>query len=164
MKDLVETVISQVMRQQPRFSGAATSGPSTSRHVHRVPADKALHTRELIQSQVANGATPPASDRLWQASRQFETLFVEQMMASMRKTVPDSGFLKKGFAEDVQSSMLDQAIAEAIGKQGRMGIARNMYRQLSQQTQAGTVHADNKINGQLQMTHSPHTEGGEHAY
>jgi len=164
MRDLVETVISQVMRQQPHFSSAEASAPTTSRPVHRIPADKALHTRELIQAQVESGPTPPARDRLWQASKQFESLFIEQMMASMRKTIPKSGFLKKGFAEDVQSSMLDQAIAKAIGEQGRIGIARSLYRQLSQQTQAGTVHADNKTSGQLQMTHSQHAEGGKHAY
>jgi len=163
MRDLVETVISQVMKQRPDYS-VSSSQTTRQRTVNRVPADSALHTRELIPAQSASGATPPDNDPLWQASRKFETLFIEQMMTSMRKTVPDSGFLKKGFAEDVQSSMLDQAIAEAIGKQGRMGIARSMYRQLSQHTQAVAVHSDNITNGQLQMTHSPHTEGGEHAY
>ncbi len=163
MRDLVETVISQVMRQQPDYPATA-SKTAKQRTVNRVPADSTLHTRELIPAQISAGSTPPANDRLWQASRQFEMLFIEQMMTSMRKTVPDSGFLNKGFAEDVQTSMLDQAIAEAVGKQGRIGIARSLYRQLSQQPQGEAVHADNLVNGQQQNIHNTRTAGGENAY
>jgi len=156
MRDLVETVISQVMRQESRYSPAADTPARQAirKNTHR--------THELTPPSSVSGQMPPANDKLWQASRQFETLFVEQMLTSMRKTVPDSGLIKKGFADDVQTSMLDQAIAEAVGKQGRMGIAQSLYRQLSQQTQAMPPPTDNLLNKPLPHTHDVRGEGGQH--
>jgi len=68
--------------------------------------------------------------RLWKASVQFEAIFLEQLLASMKKTIPDSGLLKKGFAEDTQSDMFNQAVAESIAQHSRTGIATTLYRQL----------------------------------
>jgi len=68
--------------------------------------------------------------RLWKASVQFEAIFLEQLLASMKKTIPDSGLLKKGFAEDTQSGMFNQAVAESIAQRSRTGIAITLYRQL----------------------------------
>jgi len=141
MRDLVETVISQVMRQDSAYK-ASSSAPSRP----RMPAP-AHQVHHLNPAPGMSGRTPKANDPLWQASRQFEALFVEQMLASMRKTIPDSGLLKKGFAEGVQTSMLDQAVADSIGKQGRMGIASSLYRQLSNHypAQAGTQNGDKQF-------------------
>ncbi len=156
MRDLVETVISQVMRQESRHTPATEAST-------RAPLRKNMHrTHELTPASSVSGKTPAANDRLWQASRQFETLFVEQMLSSMRKTVPDSGLIKKGFADDVQTSMLDQAIAEAVGKQGRMGIAQSLYRQLSQQTQAMPPPTDNLLNKPQPHAHDGRGKGGQH--
>ncbi|MDQ6986511.1 MAG: rod-binding protein [Mariprofundaceae bacterium] len=156
MRDLVETVISQVMRQESHYS------PATDSPARQTVRKNNHRTYELTPPSPVFGKIPPANDKLWQASRQFETLFVEQMLTSMRKTVPDSGFIKKGFADDVQTSMLDQAIAEAVGKQGRMGIAQSLYRQLSQHTQAIPVRADNVLNEAPQHAHDLRGEGEQH--
>ncbi|MDX8392198.1 MAG: hypothetical protein R8K53_06495, partial [Mariprofundaceae bacterium] len=84
MRDLVETVISQVMRQEPSYASPASI--PTTRH-----AEQNTHrTHELTPPGTGGGQTHHANERLWQVSRQFETIFVEQMLTSMRKTVPDS--------------------------------------------------------------------------
>jgi len=69
-------------------------------------------------------------EKLWQASLKFESAFMQQMMTSMRKSVPESGFMPKGFAEKSYQSMMDQAIADAGSQQGVLGIAATIYHQL----------------------------------
>ena len=176
MKDLVETVIGQVMRQDTAYAGKSASSPA------RMDAP-ARRVHQLNPAGGNRGAMPPDNDPLWKTSRQFEALFVEQMLSSMRKAIPDSGLLKKGFAEDVSTSMMDQAIADSIGKQGRMGMATSLYRQLSsiypaarqvagEQTQAIAQNGDKQgisLNGSRVKVEDPlkveaqiAIEGGQH--
>jgi len=70
-------------------------------------------------------------------------MLVQQMLDAMRKTVPQSGLLHAGFAEDVQGSMFDQAVARAVTREGGLGIAEAIYRQISH-AQARHPHADNQ--------------------
>ncbi|MDX8412629.1 MAG: rod-binding protein [Mariprofundales bacterium] len=82
----------------------------------------------------ANRMEPPSpagrDEKLWQASLKFESVFMQQMMESMRKSVPESGFMPHGFAEKSYQSMMDQAIADTGSKQGSLGIASSIYHQL----------------------------------
>ncbi|MDQ6971349.1 MAG: rod-binding protein, partial [Mariprofundaceae bacterium] len=100
---------------------------------------------------------------------------IEQMLATMRKSIPHSDLSGKGFANDIQTTMLDQAIAQAVGKQGRMGIASSLYRQLSVQQQSSTnalamqpgikgipQTTDSTLSGRLQITESADKQGELH--
>ena len=79
-------------------------------------------------AQMDGKATDPA---LWEVSLKFEAMLMQQMMSAMRKTVPQDGLMSAGFANDMYSSMFDQAIAETSSKSGSLGIAENIYRQMS---------------------------------
>ncbi len=156
MRDLVETVIAEVMRRHP----SPPDLPATpSRPVIR---DRAAFQHEL---DVARGKLGKASARhvqphadthrdpkLWRASRAFEALMIQQMLDAMRKTVPHSGLLRSGFAEDVQGSMFDQAVANAVSGEGGLGIAEAIYRQVSRtqgspHPQARPESGDKKMTG-----------------
>jgi len=103
----------------------------------------------------ANPMAPPSpadrDEKLWQASVKFESVFMQQMMESMRKSVPESGFMPHGFAEKSYQSMMDQAIADVGGQQGSLGIAASIYHQLkhdqggSQQAVQAAVSASDKL-------------------
>ena len=148
MRDLVETVIGRVMHAHPYFD------ESSPAHAGR----QAPQSRELIPGGNKLAADPPDNDRLWQASRQFEALFVAQLLNGMRKSVPSSGLLGKGFADDVQTSMLDQAIADAVGKQGRLGIARSLYRQLGHEQSAQQQRVHPHINPMAAQVSAPNSD------
>jgi len=96
---------------------------------------------------------------LWKVSRQFEAIFLQQMMGEMRSTVTKSEFLPHGYAEDVHASMLDEAIAQASTKHSSIGIADAIYRQLDAAAQAIPNPAD-KPN----MTVDNTLEASKHAY
>ncbi len=124
MRDLVETVIGQVLKKEPQYKreGKAPAQPHVFQHMMQ-DAKKSSSVMMVQGEEIKNKA-------LWQVSVKFEAMLFQQMMAAMRKTVPKDGLLKHGFAEDVQQSMFDQAIASAAGKQGSLGLAMNIYRQV----------------------------------
>jgi len=124
MRDLVETVIAQVMQQdKPATKAVSDTEAFKSRFV------QALNNKPTVQ---VNDKLEIKNKALWDVSVKFEGIFFQQMMSAMRKTVPESGFLPHGFAEGVQESMFDQAVADAGSKSGSLGIAMSIYRQLDQ--------------------------------
>jgi Rod binding domain-containing protein len=101
--------------------------------------------REAQAGQTAQPAPGQGKDpRLWKVSQQFEAIFVQQMLQEMHKAVPHDGTLPNSFAEQVHSSMFDQAVAGTISKATDLGIASSIYRQLArlQHPQAAAHTAD----------------------
>lgn len=76
----------------------------------------------------------PASmdkDRLMDVCRDFESLFIKQMLDSMRKTVNKSGLIERGMGEDIFEDMLYDEYAKKIANTANLGISRLLYNQLS---------------------------------
>lgn len=138
MRDLVETVIAQVMKE-PYASSASSRDVSANRN----PA--------FVKSYGASGSLNRSEikdEKLWDVCCKFEAIFMQQMMSAMRKSVPESGFLPQGYAEGVHDSMMDQAIADSGSKNGNLGIALQMYRQL----ESSEVGHDDAIQGIQEAT------------
>jgi len=86
----------------------------------------ALSSPETVQVHVQH-----RDPELWQASRQFEKLLWHQMVTAMRKTVPESGFLPSGFAEEMYSGMFSEALSTVAASHASLGLAEQIYRQFS---------------------------------
>jgi len=131
MRDLVETVIDGILQREQMQRHA-----QQQRKHHAAAASTTHQSRPIDRTSLyATGKQTIASDKdkdpaLWKVSRQFEAIFVQQMMSEMRKTVQKSDFMPHGFAEDVHGSMMDEAIAQASVRHHSFGIADNIYRQL----------------------------------
>jgi flagellar protein FlgJ len=65
-----------------------------------------------------------------QASKAFETLFMQMIMKSMREAQLGEGLLDSEEAKPFQS-MLDSAYAELMSKNMRLGLAESISQQLS---------------------------------
>ena len=155
MRDLVETVIDGILqreqmqqhakrRQQHRAaikSRPASAAPRNPMHLHAAPG----------RTIAADKSKDPA---LWKVSRQFEAIFVQQMMSEMRKTVQKSDFIPNGFAEDVHGSMMDDAIARASVRHHSFGIAENIYRQLEAAQSQGKQTAASPHRSIQEMSHA----------
>jgi len=70
-------------------------------------------------------------EKLKEACKQFESIFINYLLKTMRSTVPDGGMFKKGVAYDIVLSMHDQALAEEISLKGGIGLAQQLYEELS---------------------------------
>ena len=63
-------------------------------------------------------------------ARDFESVFVNKLLESMRKAVPKSGLLDSS-ALDMYQSMMDQEMAKNMSKRKGMGLGEMVYKDLS---------------------------------
>ncbi len=68
-------------------------------------------------------------EELKQLAQQFESIFVNQLLKSMRETIPKSG-LMDSFSVDMYQSMFDQEVASEMSKSKSIGLADVLYSQL----------------------------------
>jgi Rod binding domain-containing protein len=71
-----------------------------------------------------------------EAARQFETMFIQMMMKSMRAATP-RGELLESSAMDTYQDLFDKEIANQMGRRGALGIASMLERQLARMPQPG---------------------------
>jgi flagellar protein FlgJ len=95
-----------------------------------VSGSLASDARSLDALKTGAARDPKASIR--QAASQFEALFMQMVMKSMRDAVPKSGMLE-GTGSDTFQSMLDTQFAQGLtGKPGGLGelIAKQLMRNM----------------------------------
>jgi len=73
-----------------------------------------------------------SKEELKKVTQEFESVFLEQLFKTMRKTIPKSGFLGGGQSEEIYTYMLDQELSKKLSQRG-IGIADILYTQLSKQ-------------------------------
>lgn len=74
-------------------------------------------------------AVSSPSKAIEEVASQFEALFIQQMMKSMRDAVPKSDLMHSDHLETYQS-MADQQMAVSLSQQGGIGIARMLVEQM----------------------------------
>ncbi len=69
---------------------------------------------------------------LYKASLDFESLFIRQMLETMRKTIHrEDDMLNGGITQDVFEGMLYDEYAKKMAATAGFGLAETIYRQLS---------------------------------
>jgi len=63
-------------------------------------------------------------------TKDFEAIFIQKMLESMRKTIPKSKWLDGGLGEDIFTSMYDQEIAKMTSQRGGLGLQNILYKSL----------------------------------
>lgn len=92
----------------------------------------ALDAREL--GQLRQGAKTNSPEALKGAATQFEAMFINMMMKSMRDAVPQEGLMDNQQTK-MFTSMLDQQLSQTMAKRG-MGLADMLVRQMTQNSSA----------------------------
>ncbi len=86
-----------------------------------------------IFSELRRNARPEseaAEGNVKAVAQQFESIFVQMMMKSMRDTVPESGLFNDESMRFYQD-MMDQQLSLELSQQGGIGLADTIARQLS---------------------------------
>ena len=73
-------------------------------------------------------------------SRDFESVFLNKLLSSMRKTIPKSGLLDS-FASDMFQSMMDEEMSKEMSKNKGMGMGEMIYNDLSKISRVGRGQA-----------------------
>lgn len=85
---------------------------------------------EIAALGASAAATPRNEEqRLLQTARQFESVFVRQMFAAMRSTVPTDGMLDGGAGEEMFTTLLDEHVADDAPAQLGDGFSRQIVAQ-----------------------------------
>jgi Rod binding domain-containing protein len=109
--------------------GAVTGRLGEGREGFQSTLQNALET-----VQRRNNPSEGEQQRLTNACVEMESLFVSRMLSEMRKTVHRSDWLYGGFAEDVFTDMLYDEYALQISKNSNLGLARQLYDEMSRST------------------------------
>ena len=81
-----------------------------------------------LSSLRAEAASAP-NKAVEEVASQFEALFIQQMMKSMRDAVPKSDLMQSDHLKTYQS-MADQQMAVSLSQKGGIGIARMLVEQM----------------------------------
>ena len=69
-------------------------------------------------------------EKLRDAANDFEAIFVQQMLKTMRKASLDSNLITKSEGEKIFQSMLDEHYSKVMSKSGSLGLGEMIYQQL----------------------------------
>ena len=112
-----------------KISGIGSTGIiNTPSSVQTKDVDKGEFAAQLA---TATERTQEAKDdaKLKKTCQDMEAMFLNMMMADMRKTVQKSKLVDDS-KEEIMTSMLDSEMTKNMAKAGGMGLADMMYRQL----------------------------------
>ena len=87
-----------------------------------------LQANQLNKIPETKGVSDDA--KLREAANDFEAIFIQQMLKTMRKTSFESDLLPKSEGEKVFQSLLDEQYALLSAKSGSLGLSEMIYQQL----------------------------------
>src|SRR5215831_20168065 len=100
--------------------------------LHVLQPDESTRAQQLhVQMTTGERGLNGKPQDIKSAAAELASLFVYQMLAAMRRTVPKSGLLDKGFAHDTYLSLFDQEIARHLARREDLGLTALLQRQLN---------------------------------
>ena len=69
-------------------------------------------------------------ENLKKVCSQFEAIFLSYLFRQMKKTIPESGFLKEEFSSKIYEEEFYDTLAEKVAEAGGLGLAKILFNQL----------------------------------
>jgi Rod binding domain-containing protein len=93
-----------------------------------LPAADADRARRIARGLGSSGS-PADGERLREVAKRFEALFYNQLLSSMRATVPENEFWGESSGTKIYRQLHDQELADRLADQGGLGVADLIVRQ-----------------------------------
>ena len=74
--------------------------------------------------------------KLLDTCKQLESVFVNMLFKSMRSGVPGGGFIERSYERQTFEEMFDEKVADEISKGQGIGLAKEIYKQLTRNRDA----------------------------
>ncbi|WHH57596.1 rod-binding protein [Petroclostridium sp. X23] len=101
-----------------------------------VPESKVDKIKEKdFQAELEKAFSEKDEEKLRDACKEFETVFINMMYKQMRATVPKWDIVPESFAKQTFESMLDEEFAANASKGQGTGLGEMLFKQLSRQMQ-----------------------------
>jgi flagellar protein FlgJ len=88
---------------------------------------------DLPIEKLASNPNVSDADKVGQACRQFEAVFLRQILQEARKTVISSSTEHDSVISGTYGDMINSQLAESISRSGAFGLARSLQTQLVHQ-------------------------------
>ncbi len=127
----------RILQSMPKSNVSATESGNLS------PFQKLMEERNELQGQVSSSslrvpqnireetANDPYRKKLFDASVEFESVFVKMMLKEMKKNVQKEKLIDGGYAEEIFEDMLYDEYSKNISKNESLGLAEEIYKQMS---------------------------------
>ncbi len=91
-------------------------------------SSSSLSVAQDIKSEIS---ADPYRKKLYDASVEFEAVFVKMMLKEMKNSVHKEKLIDGGYAEEIFEDMLYDEYAKDISKNESLGMAEQIYKQMS---------------------------------
>jgi len=95
---------------------------------NKINQDENKDFKKIMEDSLKSGDT----EKLKKVCEDFEAIFVNMMLKSMRGTVGESDFIKKSHAREMFETMLDEEMSNKISAGEGIGIAKMLYNNLNE--------------------------------
>lgn len=85
---------------------------------------------EQARLQMSHAPAPRSSTASSSKAREFEGIFISQMLETAWSTVPTDGLSGGGMGEDIFRSLMIQDIGQQMARQGGIGLAPHIQAEL----------------------------------
>jgi Rod binding domain-containing protein len=107
-----------------------------------IPALKPhIDASEIAPERLANNPQLTEQQKIAEASRQFESILLKQILEGSQKTVIKSKFSDDSTASGIYHDMITTQLADSISKSGAFGLAKTFEHQLDRPTASAAPHA-----------------------
>jgi flagellar protein FlgJ len=89
--------------------------------------------------KLASNPNVPQSEKVKEASRQFEAVLLRQILTEARKTVLSSSADSKSNTAGIYDDMINNQMADDISRSGGFGLAKSLQSQLVHQVLPNTA-------------------------
>lgn len=109
-----------------------------------------MRINSAMQNQLPTLSNNKDDKELKKACKDFEAIFFNQILKSMRKTVTKTDLFGSQKEEEIFQDMMDAEVSKTAAQQNSIGIADMLYRQLSTafEEQESTTGSDTRGNKQ----------------
>lgn len=105
-----------------------TSASAAIESTNATKSDNEIKSFEKVLEEAAKNGD---DEKLKEACEDFESIFLNMLLGTMRKTIPDGELVEKSNATSTFETMLDEEYAKKMAKAGGIGLADVLYKQLS---------------------------------
>ena len=99
----------------------------------RIQQQNSLLEQQRLQLEERAGSVTSEADRekLKKACQEFEAIFLNMMLKQMRGSVVEGEFTEKSHAREIFEEMHDEELSKAMSQGKGMGLAQQLYQQLT---------------------------------
>jgi flagellar protein FlgJ len=80
---------------------------------------------------IMNSSHEKSQKGLRAVCEQFEAVFVQSMLQSMRKTIPEGGLIERSNGQKWFEEFMDAETAKTLAEKNDLGIAQALYQEMS---------------------------------